>query len=64
MRTVSLGIMLEQLEGLLETSDLTDWENGFITDQCRRYCAAGRKTSVLTDRQVEKIEQIYRRHFA
>lgn len=28
--TVSLGAMLKQLAGLVDTKDVNDWENGFL----------------------------------
>ncbi len=32
---VSLGTMIEQLDGMRDTSDLTAWENDFVTSICR-----------------------------
>jgi hypothetical protein len=63
-RSVSVGAMIEQLDGLRDTRDLSDWEEGFVTSILHRYLQAGRRTSSLSAMQVEKIEQIWQRHFA
>jgi hypothetical protein len=62
-RLVSIGTMLEQLDGLRDTRDISDWEDGFITSVLEKYLLAGKRTSGLTERQVEKIEQLYANHF-
>ena len=54
----STGQMIEQLEGLLGTSDLTDWESGFVETLVER------KGKPLSDKQTEIMERIYRKHFA
>lgn len=56
--------MLEQLDGLRDTRDLSPWESDFVTSVLHRYLQAGKKTSVLTGSQVEKVEQIWAKHFA
>lgn len=64
MRTVSIGAQLEQLDGLRGTKDLSEWEANFVANMVVRYVAAGKSTTALTDRMVEKIEQIWTKHFA
>lgn len=60
--STSVGAKLEKLSGLLETQDLSDWEHDFITsvyDQSQE----AKRTSLLSEKQVGKIEQIYAKHF-
>lgn len=54
----SVAQMIDQLEGLLGTADLTDWETGFVETLVER------KGSELSDKQTEIMERIYRKHFA
>lgn len=63
-RLVSLGTKIEQLDGLRDTSDLTQWEQGFVTNVLERYLLAGRDTRMLSSRQVDAIEQIWSKHFS
>lgn len=63
-RLVSLGVKLEQLDGLRDTGDLSDWESDFVGSVMSRYRRAGDRTSVLSDNQVEKIDEIWGRHYA
>lgn len=63
-RTVSIGTMLEQLDGLRDTDDLTEWEQGFVTNVLQRYLLANKDTRVLSSKQVEVIERIWSKHFA
>jgi hypothetical protein len=58
----SLGQKLEQLSGMLGTRDLSEWEEGFVSNVCQR-CADG-DTKHLTEKQVEVVERIYAKHFA
>lgn len=60
----SVKQMLERLSGLLGTSDLTDWEQEFVGSVLDRVRARGGDTTTLTDKQVEKIDSLYRKHFA
>lgn len=60
----SIGTMIEQLEGLRDTDALTDWENEFVTSVVIRYWTAHKNTTALSAKQVEKIENIWRKHFA
>lgn len=62
-RIVSIGAMLRQLAGMVDTKDLTDWENRFLKNVVDR-TGNGARTSILTDDQVEKVEQIWHKHCA
>ena len=63
-RVVSLGTQIEQLDGLRGTNDLNDWEDGFVEIVVNQYEAAGKSTLRMSAKVAEKIEQIWRRHFA
>lgn len=57
----SIGQMIEQLDGMLGTQDLTEWETTFVSDICGR--AWRNSTTALSEKQVAVIECIYRKHF-
>ncbi len=59
----SIGQMIRQLEGLVGTSDLNDWENDFVENQVQR-TGHGKMTEGLSEKQVEIIQKIYNKHFA
>ena len=48
---------LEQCRGLIDTRDVSDWENGFLKSVCNRDVA-------LTEKQLEVLDRIYSKHFA
>lgn len=60
---ISLGAMIKQLSGMVDTVDLTDWENDFVKNMLRQ-SEEGRRTSHLSPTRVERIEEIWRKHFA
>jgi hypothetical protein len=62
-RAVSIGVMLKQVAGLLDTRDLNEWEARFVSDTAER-TQGGANTTRLTPRQVDVIERIWRKHFA
>ena len=61
MRTVSIGTMVKQLEGMLGTRDLSIWERGFV-DSVVEQTRDG--TTNLSDKQVTVVERIWQKHFA
>lgn len=61
-RLVSTATMVEQLEGLLGTDDLSEWEAGFV-DSLVEARDDGRLLN-LSGKQVEVLDRIYRKHFA
>jgi hypothetical protein len=63
-RLVSLGTKIEQLDGLRDTNDLTQWEQGFVTSILERYLLAGRDTRALSSKQVDVIDRIWSKHFS
>lgn len=62
-RLVSIGAKVEQIDGLRGTSDLNAWEESFVTSIVERYEAAGRDTQGFTEKQIESIDRIWRKHF-
>lgn len=63
MTIKSIGKMIELLDGMRDTKDLTSWENGFVTSIVEKYLLAKKDTSQFTGKQVECIEKIYNKHF-
>jgi len=65
----SVASMITQLAALLDTSDLSPWEQKFIADIDLRtgpiysHSQTARYTLGLTAAQVDRIEQIYTCHF-
>lgn len=60
----SLQQKIQILEGLLGTKDITSWEDGFITGLVERLEASKGQVLKLSDNQIEKLDQIYAKHFA
>lgn len=63
-RNVSIGTMIEQLDGLRDTDDLSEWEQGFVTNILERYLTSGKDTRWMSSKQVDVVERIWRKHFA
>ena len=63
-RLVSIATMIEQIDGLRDTTDLSEWEQGFVTSILQRYLLANKDTQVLSGKQVEVIERIWSKHFS
>lgn len=58
----SIGAMIQQLDGLVDTRDLTEWENEFVTNIVEG-TINGKLTRKLTEKQIDVVQRIYRRHF-
>ncbi len=59
----SLNTMVKAVSGMLDTHDLSDWENGFVrsvVDGTKQ----GDDTRSLTEKQIEVLTRIYEKHFA
>lgn len=54
--------MIQRLEGLLGTKDLTGWEQGFVRSLAERMHAG--QVTKLTGDQVEKLDELHGKHFA
>lgn len=59
----STNTMLKQCAGLVDTSDVTDWQNGFLKSVLER-AENGNRPDLLSEKQLEVLESIYKRHFA
>lgn len=59
---VSTTTMIRRLAGLLDTRDLSEWEQQFVRSLAEKL-DAGKVTS-LSERQVETLESMHWRHFA
>lgn len=59
----SLGQKLKQLAGLVGTSDVSEWEAGFLKSVLDR-SIQGEDTTRLTEKQVAVVERIHAKHFA
>lgn len=59
---VSTTKMIQRLEGLLGTKDLTNWEQGFVRSLASRMHAG--EVTKLTGDQVEKLDELHGKHFA
>lgn len=55
--------MVKQIEGLHDTADVTPWENGFIESIVTK-TRQGAHTTSLTEKQIEAVERIWKKHFA
>lgn len=61
MRHVSTTEMIKRLCGLLDTNDLSEWQQGFVR-QLDAIRSAGKVTS-LTDKQVDRLDELHAKHF-
>jgi hypothetical protein len=59
----SIGTMLRLLSGLVGTKDVTPWENDFLK-RALALSDDGKHTTRLSINQIEKVTEIYERHFA
>lgn len=59
----SINAMVKKVAGLADTKDVSDWENQFIKSVVEK-TGDGRDTSMLTEKQVDVLEQLHDKHFA
>lgn len=59
---VSTTKMIQRLEGLLGTKDLTEWEQGFVRSLATRMHTG--EVTRLTGDQVDKLDELHGKHFA
>ena len=64
MKTVSLGTMIEQVDGLRDTKDLNAWENSFVASIVEQYLLAKKGSRRLSVKQAEIIARLWSKHFA
>lgn len=61
--THSIGSMIKKLTELLGTGDLDTYDQSFIRSASDR-SNRGADTSALSDKEVEIVDTIFRKHFA
>ena len=59
----TLGSMIQQLEAMLGTNDLTAWEDNFVRNLVER-SDHGKDTGKLTVNQISRMIDLYEKHFA
>ncbi|HYE38178.1 hypothetical protein [Methylocaldum sp.] len=59
---LSLGTQIKSLMGLLELDDFTSWETDFVSSVARQ-TREGQDTTRLTEKQIEVIERLHKKHF-
>lgn len=59
----SINTQVKRVSGLLDTKDLSDWEQDFVSSITQQ-TNDGNNTSSLTDKQIECLERIHSKHFA
>lgn len=59
----SLATKIDQIEGLAGTTDVTPWEDEFITSIVERL-PSNKDTRGYSAKQVEIINRIWEKHFA
>lgn len=63
MRLVSTGTKIKQLEGMLGTPDLSEWETKFVRSLVERtQDLAGQRP--LSGAQLEALDRLWGKHFA
>ncbi len=58
----STNVMVKKCAGLVDTRDVTDWENNFLKSVIAR-SEQGDRPDRLSEAQVETLEGIYEKHF-
>jgi hypothetical protein len=59
---ISIGAMVKAITGLQGTNDISGWEEEFIESVADR-SRNGEDTQMLSSKQVEIIERIYKKHY-
>jgi hypothetical protein len=59
----SLNAMVQRIHGLADTTEASEWESTFVKDVFRK-TLGGRRTTVLNEKEIEKVEEIFKKHFA
>lgn len=60
---VSIGVMIQRIDDLCGTDDLTNREEAFV-ENIVRTTDKGKHTALLTEPQVKWLTDIFNRHFA
>lgn len=62
-KMTSTNNMLKQVQGLVGTSDLNKWEESFVISVWEA-SKQGTRPDLLSENRVEKLEEIWNKHFA
>lgn len=58
----SLNTMVKKVAGLVDTTDVSDWENQFIKSVVEK-TDDGDNTTTLTEKQIDVLERLHSKHF-
>lgn len=58
----SLNIMVKKCAGLVDTTDVSDWENQFLKSVVEK-TGEGRDTTSLTEKQIDVLQRLHSKHF-
>lgn len=59
----SLNTMVKKCAGLVDTKDVTPWEDQFLQSVLEK-TGDGNNTTSLTEKQIDVLERIYGKNFA
>lgn len=59
----SLNAMVLSVSGMVDTNDLNAWENEFVQSIVEQ-TDEGKDTRTLTEKKIDVLTRIYRKHFA
>jgi hypothetical protein len=59
----SLNTMVQKCMGLIDTKDVSDWENNFLQNIANK-TNEGKNTTSLTEAQITVLERLHSKHFA
>lgn len=59
----TINTMVKRCSGLIDTSDVSEWENDFLQSIVEK-TDDGDDTTSLTERQITVLERIFSKHFA
>ena len=58
----SLNTMVKKCAGLVDTTDVSDWENQFLKSVVEK-TGEGRDTTSLTEKQIDVLQRLHSKHF-
>lgn len=59
----SLNTMVKRVSGLVNTTEVTAWEDEFI-QRVMRQTSNGDNTTSLTEKQIDVLERLFNRHLS
>lgn len=62
-KMTTVNTQLERVSGLLDTKDLSDWEQDFV-ENVWSLSRQGKRPDLLSAKQLESLERIFKKHFA